>query len=82
VSRIDAAHEWDLVVPGNDAELAAEFRRHGVKPGQRLHVAVVDRNRSDTATEQELPSFFASFDGPADLAGRSGEILRSEFPGA
>jgi hypothetical protein len=82
MSRADAANEWDLVVPGDDAELAAEFRRHGVKPGQRLHVAVVDRNGSDTAAEQELPSFFASFDGPADLAERSSEILRSEFPGA
>jgi hypothetical protein len=80
--RADAANEWDLVVPGDDAELVAEFRRHGVKPGQRLHVAVVDRNGSDTATEQELPSFFASFDGPANLAEHSGEILRSGFPGA
>jgi hypothetical protein len=58
-----------------------QFRRHGVKPGQRVHVAVVDRNGSETAGEQ-LPSFFASFDGPADLAERSGEILRSEFPDA
>jgi hypothetical protein len=81
VSRIDAVDEWELVVPGDDAELVAEFRRHGVKPGQRVHVAVVDRNGSETAGEQ-LPSFFASFDGPADLAERSGEILRSEFPGA
>ncbi len=60
----DAANEWDLVVPGDDTELVAEFRRHGVKPGQRLHVAVVDRNGSNTVAEQELPSFFASFDGP------------------
>lgn len=82
MSRAGAANEWDLVVPGDDAELAAEFRRHGVKPGQRLHVAVLDRNGVDTTAEQELPSFFASFDGPADLAERSGEILRSEFPGA
>lgn len=82
MSRADAANEWDLVVPGDDAELAAEFRRHGVKPGQRLHVAVLDRSGSDTAAEKELPSFVASFDGPADLAERSGEILRSEFPGA
>jgi hypothetical protein len=80
VSRIDA-DEWELVVPGDDAELVAEFRRHGVKPGQRIHVAVVDRNGSQTAGGQ-LPSFFGSFDGPTDLAERSGEILRSEFPGA
>jgi len=81
VSRIDAVDEWDLVVPGDDAELVAEFRRHDVKPGQRVHIAVVDRNGSEIAGEQ-LPSFFASFDGSADLAERSGEILRSEFPGA
>jgi hypothetical protein len=81
VSRIDAVEEWDLVVPGDDAELVAEFRRHGLKPGQRVHVAVMGCNRSEGASEQ-LPSFFASFDGPADLAERSREILRSEFPGA
>jgi len=81
VSKADAANEWDLIVPGDDAELAAEFRRHGIKPGQRLHVAVVDGNGSDAAADQELPAFFASFDGPADFAERSGEILRSEFPG-
>jgi hypothetical protein len=81
MSRIDTVTEWDLVVPGDGAELVAEFRRHGVKPGQRVHVAIVDRNGSDTTDEPELPSFFASFDGPADLAERSGEILRSEFPG-
>jgi hypothetical protein len=79
VSGTDALGEWELVVPGDDAELVAEFRRHGVKPGQRVHVAVVDPNESETTGEQ-LPSFFASFDGPADLAERSGEILRSEFP--
>lgn len=81
MSRIDALDEWELVVPGNDAELVAEFRRHGVKPGQRVHVAIVDRNGSETVGEQ-LPSFLASFDGPADLAERASQILRSEFPGA
>jgi hypothetical protein len=82
VSRIDALDEWDLVVPGDDAELVAEFRRHGVKPGQRVHVEVMDRNGSATTAGEQLPAFFASFDGPTDLAERSGEILRSEFPGA
>jgi len=81
MSRTNAIDQWELIVPGDDAELVAEFRRHGVKPGQRVHVAVVDRNESQSAGEQ-APSFFASFDGPADLAERAGEILRSEFPGA
>jgi hypothetical protein len=77
MSRTD---EWELIVPGDNSELAAEFRRHGVKPGQRVLVAATESG-SQEASEQ-LPSFFASFDGPADLAERSGEILRAEFPGA
>jgi hypothetical protein len=52
-------------VPGDDAELAAEFRRHGMKPGQRLHVAIVDRNGSDTAAKQSCRRFSrASMDPP------------------
>jgi hypothetical protein len=61
VHRINAVDEWELVVPGDDAELVAEFRRHGVKPGQRVHVAVVDHNGSEVAGEQ-LKSLFASYD--------------------
>jgi hypothetical protein len=73
--------EWDLVVPVDDAELADRFRSQGVKPGQRVRVTVLDSAGSEAAGEQ-LPTFFASFDGPADLATRSNEILRSQFPGA
>jgi hypothetical protein len=36
-----AADEWDLVVPESESELLAELRRHGVKPGQRLHLRAV-----------------------------------------
>lgn len=75
------ASEWDLTVPGDDAELSAEFRRHGVRPGQRVHVAIVaDEGETDQGLDDALPSFFASFEGPSDLAERSGEILRAEFP--
>jgi hypothetical protein len=73
-----AAYEWDLTVPGDDTELVAEFRRHGVQPGQRIHVAVVAEEAQEP--DDALPSFFDSFDGPADLAERSSEILRAEFP--
>jgi len=38
MSDAGAADEWDLVVPEDDAELVAELRRHGVKPGQRLRI--------------------------------------------
>lgn len=36
-----AADEWDLVVPSDGDELLAELDRHGVKPGQRLHLRPV-----------------------------------------
>ena len=35
---MSTADGWDLTVPEDDAELLAELRRHGVRPGQRLHV--------------------------------------------
>jgi hypothetical protein len=80
MSTSDAAYEWDLTVPGDDAELAGEFRRHGIRPGQQVHVAVVTNNANGEEAGEALPSFFASFDGPADLAERSSEILSAEFP--
>ena len=81
MSTPDAAYEWDLTVPGDDAELAGEFRRHGVQPGQRVHVAVVTNDgNQDDGTGEALPTFFGSFDGPADLGERSSDILRVEFP--
>ncbi len=80
MSTSDAAYEWDLTVPGDDAELGGEFRRHGVQPGQRVHVAVVVSGGNDEGTDEAPPTFFGSFDGPADLAERSSDILRAEFP--
>lgn len=81
VSTPYAAYEWDLTVPGDGAELVAEFRRHGVRPGQRVHVAVVgDEAGTGQGSGEALPSFFASFKGPSDLAERSSEILRAELP--
>jgi hypothetical protein len=66
-------------VPVDDAELADKFRSQGVRAGQRVHINVLDSAASEAVGEQ-LPTFFASFDGPADLATRSSEILRSQFP--
>jgi len=77
----DATYEWDLTVPGNDAALAGECRRHGIQPGQRVHIAIVANGDNDSdGTGEALPAFFGRFDGPADLAARSSEILRMEFP--
>ena len=71
MSTSDAASEWDLTVPRDDAELVAEFRWHGVRPGQRVHAAIVT-DEAEAEADQEsgdaLPSFFASFERPSDLA--------------
>jgi hypothetical protein len=40
-----------MTVPADDAKLLAEFRRHGVRPGSRLHVIVSE----DAAAEKEEP---------------------------
>jgi hypothetical protein len=68
-----------MTVPADDAELLAEFRRHGVRPGSRLHVIVSDEPSS---SEEEQPAYFGSFTGPADLGERSEDLLRAEFPPA
>ncbi len=73
-----SSQEWDLTVPAGDDELLDALRRHGVRPGQRLHVVVSD-DMADAETGDQ-PAFFGSFSGPADLAERSREILDAEFP--
>jgi len=79
MSASHPSYEWDLTVPGDGDELVAEFRRHGVLPGQRVHVAVV-ADDSNAADHETMPSFFNSFDGPPGLAEHSNEILQAEFP--
>lgn len=79
MNTLGTAAEWDLIVPDNGAELMAEFRRHGVLPGQRVHVAVGAGGIGSEPSETLAP-FFNSFDGPADLAERSSAILQAEFP--
>jgi hypothetical protein len=51
--------EWDLTVPSDDAELLNELRRHGVRPGRRLHVRVVE----DVVGEDVNQSFRGSLSG-------------------
>jgi hypothetical protein len=56
MSTSDAASEWDLTVPVDDAELLAEFRRHGVRPGQRVRFAIVaDEAEADQESGDALP---------------------------
>lgn len=79
---MSTVNEWDFTVPDDNelaAELVAELRRHGVRAGQRLHMAVADPEVADDATVK-APAFFGSFSGPGDLAERSDAILRAEFP--
>jgi hypothetical protein len=97
MSDAGAADEWDFVVPDDDGELVAELRRHGVRPGQVLHVRsavsgrYVAKNTSGRWSVRSGPAegsgdadpeFFGSIrSGQGDLAERSQEILRAEFPG-
>ncbi|MGZ4617557.1 MAG: hypothetical protein ACXV3F_02285 [Frankiaceae bacterium] len=66
---VDAGAEqcWELTVPADDAELLAELRRHGVRPGRRLRLIVSDQIRPDTDAR---PEFFASYAGAADASER------------
>jgi hypothetical protein len=66
-----------MTVPADDADLLAEFRRHGVRAGSRLHVIVSDE---PPGLESDRPAYFGSFTGPPDLGERSEELLRAEFP--
>lgn len=55
MSSFDAPDEWDLVVPENATELLAELRRHGVKPGQRLHLWAVPDALSGLSHRLSIP---------------------------
>ena len=73
-----AADEWDVVVPADAEQLMAELRRHGVRPGQRLHV--IAAQEAGATGEVWPPPWVGSFDSDEpDLGERSEEILRAEF---
>jgi hypothetical protein len=75
-----AAEEWDVIVPADGDELLAELRRHGVRPGQRLHLTVF--RDGQPGSDDGLPGYIGSFaTGQPDFAERAAEILRAEFPG-
>jgi protein involved in polysaccharide export with SLBB domain len=56
--------EWDMAVPQGDAELLAELRRHGVRPGRRLRVQVVEEQPAST-TAQVFRGSLAGFPEPS-----------------
>jgi len=81
---MSAADGWSLTVPEDPAELAEEFRRHGVHPGQRLHIAsTLDTPPPDRAVPAAKPGRFAFIDsvqgGPADVSSRVDEYLQQGF---
>jgi hypothetical protein len=79
MSDADAADEWEVVVPEDDAELVAELRRHGVQPGQRLHVRPLrsgDYVRGGTV----VTGAFEPSQGEADEA-RAASVLEPEYVG-
>jgi hypothetical protein len=59
MSITGAADEWDVVVPADGEQLMAELRRHGVRPGQRLHVVATPD--ITPAGETWPPPWVASF---------------------
>jgi hypothetical protein len=78
---MSTADGWDLTVPEDDAELLAELRRHGVRPGQRLHVVQTDKQPDTPADERPTAkrrhlSFAGSIHAEPDLSQRTDEYLR------
>ena len=83
---MSSADGWDLTVPEDAAELLAELRRHGVRPGQRLHVARADDKPERSNGEDAARPVRAKLDfigsvhgGPADLSTRTDEYLQRGF---
>ena len=77
MAEAGAGQCWEPTVPADDAELLAELRRHGVRPGRRLRLIVSDPISPDTGV---TPEFFASYAGAADASDRADEILAAAFP--
>ena len=83
---MSSADGWDLTVPEDAAELLAELRRHGVRPGQRLHVVRADEEPEPSSGEDAPRPPRAKLDfigsvhgGPADLSIRTDEYLQRGF---
>jgi len=81
---MSAADGWDLTVPEDAADLAEEFRRHGERPGQRLHIVrAPDAPSPDRAVPAAKPGRFAFIGsvqgGPAEVSSRVDEYLQQSF---
>lgn len=78
---MSTADGWDLTVPDDANELLAELRRHGVVPGQRLHVVPGLEQEPEVPDDAPPPrrslDFIASFAAEPDL-GRNADRYLSE----
>ena len=80
---MSTADGWDLTVPEDDAELLAELRRHGVRPGQRLHVvatlaepAIATEEAPREPRKNRRLSFAGSIQAEPDLSEKTDEYLK------
>ncbi len=75
--------QWDFIVPEDDGELLAELRRHGVRPGQRLHVSVkpvdtgeIDETAGKADRRPRRLSVAGSIHAEPDLSERVDDCLK------
>jgi hypothetical protein len=83
---MSTAEGWDLTVPEDAAELLAELRRHGVQPGERLHVAPAvgqDAAKDSEQATDERPRrrlrFTGMIEAEPDLSARTDDYLARGF---
>lgn len=70
------AQEWETVVPEDGSALLEDLRRHGVRPGQRLHLRAVP-DVPDPLLEDFIGSGGVGTD--PDLSTNAKKILRDEM---
>ena len=80
---MSVADGWDFTVPDDEAELMAELRRNGVRPGQRLRVVPVvatpgpEEETAVSATPHKRRlSFAGSVHAEPDLSDRVDDHLQ------
>lgn len=81
---MSTADVWDFTFPEDTADMAAEFRRHGVVAGQRLRVVQALEAPmtapADSRGGQDRFGFIGSVEGgPADVSERIDEYLQRGF---
>ena len=83
LAAMSTADGWDLTVPEDDAELLAELWRHGVRPGQRLHVVttqsepvIAPEEASREPRKNRRLSFAGSIQAEPDLSEKTDDYLK------